>query len=468
MTAYSSTPSRSTEVAPYTGAPGAQTSLGSTFKVAALVAAHVPLALLSQAEPAFATFHAIAVFALGMWWAVVADRLEGVVRCAAYIAGAEVLWRMTQAQIFWEFGKYAIAALLGVATLRYLHVRRSVWLPITYFLLLTPSILVALQRTGLSGELRDQISFNLSGPLALAVAVIFFRQVAASWDDLRVVMWSVVAPAAGIATLALQGIYSAGEVSFTQESNFFASGGFGPNQVSGALGLAALLCIFLAVLERSGVLRVMALVLFLWFMGHSVLTFSRGGALSVVIALVLAAAHYVRAPGRRVAVLSMMIGISAVMIYVVVPRLDAFTGGALGTRFTTPETTRRGEIVAAELQVWRGHLVAGAGPGGAAEARQVGSTEGPVAHTEMTRLLAEHGMAGLAAIVLLLCMVAAAYRRALDPADRAWVAALTAWTLVEMGHSAMRLTAISLCFGLVMVTLQPAHRRWGRVPGSGP
>lgn len=360
---------------------------------------------------------------------------------------------MVGARIFWEFGKYAIVVLLGIAALRFVRAHRGAWMAVVYFLLLVPSILLTLQRTGLNGDLREQISFNLSGPLALAVAVIFFRQVSASWADIRMVMWSMVAPVAGIATLALYSIDTASQISFTQESNFVASGGYGPNQVSAMLGLAALLCIFLAVLERAVMLRVFAITLFLWFMGHSLLTFSRGGVLNVVVALAFAAATYVRAPRGRTAALSLVTVISLVMLYVVVPRLDLFTGGLLTERFTTPETTQRSEIAEAELQIWRDHPIVGIGPGGVGEVRTVGSGE-PAAHTEVTRLLAEHGLAGLAAICLLVVMTVAAYGRARDASYRAWVIALAAWALVEMTHSAMRIAAISFCFGLTMISLR--------------
>lgn len=429
----------------------------SPFAIVPFVIVHLPLALTIYWAPAFAGVHALFVFSIGLWWAVAGTRPERVVYCAAYIAGAEVLWRAVGARIFWEFGKYAIVALLGIAVLRFVRVHRGVWMAAVYFLLLVPSSLLTLQRIGLNGDLRDQISFNLSGPLALAVAVIFFRQMSASWNELRMVMWSMVAPVAGIATITLYSITAASEISFGQESNFVASGGYGPNQVSAALGLGAMLCIFLAVLERAALLKMVAITLFLWFMGHSLLTFSRGGALNVVIAMAFAAANYVRAPKTRTAVLSFLAALTIVMLYVVVPRLDLFTGGLLRERFTTPETTRRGELAGAELQVWRDHPLVGIGPGGLGEVRSIASGTDPAAHTEMTRLLAEHGLAGLAAICLLISMMVAAYRRARDPSYRAWVVALAAWALVEMTHSAMRIAAISFCFGLMMLALRTAE-----------
>ena len=73
------------------------------------------------------------------------------------------------------------------------------------------------------------------------------------------------------------------------------------------------------------------------------------------------------------------------------------------------------------------------------------------AHTEYSRLLAEHGSAGALALLILLLILWKAYWRAPSAFARAWTASLAAWSLVEMGHAAMRIAAISFIFGLALI-----------------
>nr|HMN63236.1 hypothetical protein [Anaerolinea sp.] len=86
--------------------------------LAILIAAHIALAFLMRSLPALATLHAWLTFAVGVWIALTMRDLRKVIPVAAYITGAEVLWRMTDANVFWEFGKYATIAILGLAFLR--------------------------------------------------------------------------------------------------------------------------------------------------------------------------------------------------------------------------------------------------------------------------------------------------------------------------------------------------------------
>src|SRR5207248_2940042 len=111
----------------------------------------------------------------------------------------------------------------------------TAYLPLLYFLLLLPSCLLTLQTLAWE-DARQQISFYLAGPLALAVCFCLFGGFSASPEMLKRSLIFYLAPSAGIAALALFGIQAGGEVEFGSASNFGASGGFGPVQVSSALG----------------------------------------------------------------------------------------------------------------------------------------------------------------------------------------------------------------------------------------
>src|SRR5688500_16967369 len=100
--------------------------------------AHAPLALLMQRYTDLATIHAVATLVIGLWWAVSRGRPDRGLYVCAYITGAEVLWRMVGANVFWEFGKYSVAAVFIVGILRERRLRPPIPILI-YFLLLLPS-----------------------------------------------------------------------------------------------------------------------------------------------------------------------------------------------------------------------------------------------------------------------------------------------------------------------------------------
>src|SRR4051794_21569668 len=106
--------------------PAQKTNEASTFGFSkseatlalAFVALHIGLAVAMRAQPAIATAHALATISVGLVYAVTTKRLRNLGVIAGYLAGCEVLWRMTGASVFWEFGKYSIAAVLLVGVLR--------------------------------------------------------------------------------------------------------------------------------------------------------------------------------------------------------------------------------------------------------------------------------------------------------------------------------------------------------------
>src|SRR5690242_13274041 len=83
----------------------------------AVFVGHVVLALLMQRLPMFGLLHALGTVAIGV---LIAARrpLHETAYVVAYIAGSEVLWRMTRAGVFWEYGKYAVALVCLVALVR--------------------------------------------------------------------------------------------------------------------------------------------------------------------------------------------------------------------------------------------------------------------------------------------------------------------------------------------------------------
>src|SRR5262249_7661566 len=146
-----------------------------------------------------------------------------------------------------------------------------------FMLLLLPSL--EMPMVNVSGaEMQNEISFNISGPLALAGHAWFFSHVRLAAAQFQRVCLALIGPVVSSATMALSKILPPEKLVFIDDSNLMTSGGFGPNQVSAMLGLGALMA-FLMVLDRS-VSRGLKIIFFavsLALIAQSALTFSRGG-----------------------------------------------------------------------------------------------------------------------------------------------------------------------------------------------
>jgi hypothetical protein len=408
---------------------------------------HIPLAFMMRRSALISTGAALLAVGIGLLVALLGKNPKHAFYAAAYITGAEVLWRMTEANVFWEIGKYATSAILLIAAIRMKAWKRS-HLPILFLLLLLPSILITISKLGVSSTLRGELSFNLSGPLSLAVCVIFFSQIELFWKEIHRIVWLLVAPLIGIVTLAVYSILTTDNITFTTESNFITSGGFGPNQVSAVLGLGVVLLFLVAIQEKNILTRFFAVGCGFILLMESFLTFSRGGVYNAVICIALASLHFLR-HSRLKFLLIFMLSITLLFgWYFVFPRLNDFTGGKLIDRFSELDTTRRTEIAVAELDLFYQNPIFGIGPGMAKF--ETANTLGllTAAHTEYTRILSEHGLFGAVSILLLLIMALKAYQRAPTLISKAWVIALVGWSLAEMTHAAMRVVAISFIFGL--------------------
>jgi len=410
--------------------------------------AHIPLALLMSKFELVASVHLLTTLGVGLWWVATDDRLERIAYIGAYIVGAEVLWRMTNALAFWEIGKYATAGLFFIAMLRFQRLRGPT-LPLIYFALLLPAIwsTVSANPSGAKGL----ISFYLSGPFSLMVAACFFSHLKLWPQSLHRIFLTLIGPVIGVAAIAFYGIVTTPNIEFGSSSNFETSGGFGPNQVSAALGLGALLALLLVLSNKSDLkLRVLMFAVVLLLAAQSAMTFSRGG-LDMALASALVALVFLLKSRHSIVKASFLAAVLVLIGYfILLPYLDAFTKGALSARFQDPDSTHRVDLIENDLDAWSDNPVLGVGMGESQLYHQA-SLDREIAahaHTEFSRLLAEHGTLGLAAFVLILVMGAMNLKRAPTTFTKATIAALICWSFLYMSVNAMRMVAPSFVFGL--------------------
>lgn len=403
--------------------------------------------LLMDTSSLLATAHFGVVVLVCGWSVLVSRRPEVAVLAAAYVAGCDVLWRMTDARAPWEAGKYGVIAVLGIALARYVRSYRGAGIPVAFVLLLLPSGLITLNALGLMGG-RDQLAFHLAGPITLGVSVIFFRQVVAREQEATTILWVLLGPVAAIATIATRATVSAEDLVFTTESNFVTSGGYGPNQVSTILGFGALMCVLLVLRHIPWRTRAFTLALGAWLVVQALLTFSRGGVYALVVAAAAIGLAGLGSSGGRSRVL---VGLVAgfLVLTMAYSFVDDFSHGALEVRYSEDDSTGRDELISSDLENFYDSPVWGVGPGLTRrdEALSPG-LEAATAHTEYSRLLSEHGLFGLVAILLLVTMAVQAYRQSLGKWNHLLAAGMAGWVLADLAHSATRIALVGFVFGL--------------------
>ncbi len=425
------------------------------FWLAALLVLHVLLGVGCKLSSLFALAHASGTFLFGIYLLV---RWRGPFPLAcwgAYVVGSEVLWRMANAPVPWQYADFSLCfvLLLGLART---GLRRLPWVPAAYFVLLLPAVIFTLAQVPLMAA-RRAVSFNLSGPLAVMVCSLFCSRL--QLDDRRMqrlMVWLVV-PVAAIAAAVFFGL-STTEVVFRSQSNFAATGGFGPNQVSCILGLGALYGLLLALDPGVGIkLRVVFVVLALWFAAHAALSFSRTGIYLIggglLTAMPFLSLKRLLRPGTII-----IVSVTVVAGLVTWGYLVHFTGGKVSERFARRDFSNRDSIAGEELQIWRENILFGAGVGMSAETREESTGVHVASHTEYTRLVSEHGLFGFLAGVLLLTACFRPLTINFPAFTKAAVLASLAFALFYLAASGMRTASPGFLFGLAFAGPALAHR----------
>ena len=122
----------------------------------------------------------------------------------SYIAGAEVLWRMGEARVNWEFGKYALVLVAGVALLsewRRGDARLRSVMPVLLLVAALPGIVMSVLDLGPSLAF-DEISFNLSAYFALVLVGLYLWARPINRPTAARALLALMAPTVGILFLA--------------------------------------------------------------------------------------------------------------------------------------------------------------------------------------------------------------------------------------------------------------------------
>lgn len=439
--------------------PARELARSFNIRVIIFLLLHMPLALVMELVPLLSTAHAIIVLLYGLRAALM-GRTTKVIYSVAYIAAAEVLWRMSRAYILWEYGKYAMILVIFVAIVVEWRKQGETprirnLSPVLLLIAFAPGIILTIMEVGLF-ESRDPLSFNLSGHLAIVMLALYlWGRTIDRYTAVRTLL-AIMAPAVGITFLAVYYTVTGLEnLTFVEASNWLTSGSYGPNQVANIMGFGALAGAMLFVLIPQGRgARVFVLLMTLMMLGQGVLTFSRGGIYSFILALAVFGFHLMNTPRARGRFLALFTLFTIILFAVVYPFLDDFTGGTLTQRFSDFDSTGRLEAAQADLEAFKDNPIIGVGVGQTVNYHQETMGFTVSVHTEFTRMLAEHGLFGVFAIAIMIWMLLNRYLSNPPGLERAVAAAFSVWSISIMMHSAMRLAAIPLAFSLALVLWQ--------------
>lgn len=410
----------------------------------AVVAGSAILGVIMSIAVPLATVHLLIVLGGVVVVGLISQRVDLVLAVTVYAGLCDVLWRTSHARGPWEGAKYALIVGFGAVAVRFVRRPKDIGVVGAFILVLVPGAVMGMLVLG-PGAARPLIAANLGGPVALALAVLACSSLRLTPDEVRGLYLVALSPIVAVTAQATLSTVQSKDLGFTDEVNFAASGGFGPNQVSSILCFGGLLCVLIVLQHAIGWrLRALALCTGIWLVGQAILTFSRGGVFALVLAGGAVLLASLVSSGQRARVL-VAAGILVLVAVQLLSWAGAFTDGESNDRLSSTDSTNRTEIAAADLRLFAQKPILGAGVGVSPSERDYPGNVAP--HTEYTRLLAEHGLFGVAAIGLLALICFRILRR-----SRGWyrlaAVGLLVMALAQMMHSATRIGSIAVAFGL--------------------
>jgi len=396
------------------------------------------------------------------------DSIFVLVSLIFYLISFELISRMARTSPFipYELGKYLLCAGLIFGLLRYKTIGIMGWIML---ISLIPGFFI-----DVSGQVQQSdIIFNILGPINVALAIAFFNRKRLTSLQLGKILRLMIYPILGVLAYTFVKTPDFDEVEFVLGANVDLSGGFGSNQVSTLFGLGTLFIFILMVnkWEFSGYFILDALVLFaLSFQG--LLTFSRGGMLGAVLGIVVILFFLRSAPSfKRKKYQVPKVGkyvlpglLIAALAYVVVDQITngllslRYQGETMGTIQGSKEkslytiTTGRLDIFLGDLNLWFENFIFGVGAGASRFLRE--TMTGTVAHVEVSRLLAEHGLFGLIyfSVLCIAGLVLLKYNE--NPMIKGILFALYLVAVYTSFHAAMRTFVTPALIGLSLLMIR--------------
>nr|WP_321228491.1 O-antigen ligase family protein [uncultured Psychroserpens sp.] len=406
----------------------------------------------------------------GIFLSAPSDKIYKVLLACAYFVGAEVFFRMTKTGLSYEASKYLVILFVLIGML-YKGLSGKGYPYFIFLILLVPAIVVASVTLTYNASFRTNIAFVLSGPVCLGVASLFCYDRKVKFNQLLNTLWYMLYPLVTTTTYLFLYNPSVKDTLSGTASNAASSGGFGPNQVSTALGLGMFLIIVRLFLKSPTVLLKIVNVLILVGMSfRAIVTFSRGGvvaAIIVVTAFLWSLFFKSSSKQKNQIMVSFVLLLITVSITWVISSNQ--TRGLIDNRYTNKDSMGRekSDISTGRLGLFEEEIAGflenpflGIGASRVKNIRVEETGLRLPSHNEIGRLLAEHGILGIIIIMILTFTPLAYYGR--NNKNIFFYAFLAFW-FATINHSGTRIAAPSFIYALALLNItyekRPIHRK---------
>ncbi len=393
------------------------------------------------------------------------NQKDEVLIATGYITGYEVLSRMTGGAISYEFAKYAVIGFILIGMF-YKGFKNSAWSYLIYIVLLVPGILFSVINLNYDTNVGNAIGFNLSGPVCLGIAALYCYERKIPAIRMQNILLAVLLPIISITVYLFFYSPSIRDILTGTASNFAASGGFGPNQVSTVLGLGAFILFTRIFLIKNRIINIIDLSLIVFIGYRALITFSRGGVITAIAcAILFLLILYLKASiNERMHLLPKIIIMFIVIIGVWIISSYA-TMGLIENRYANEDAagevkgdigTGRWAIFQTELEAFRTAPITGIGVGKSKEYRLEQTDIAAASHNEVSRLLSEHGLFGIIALIILLFTPLIF---SINHKSNLYLFAFVGFWFFTINHSSMRIAAPAFIYALCLLNIDYDHKK---------
>jgi hypothetical protein len=379
---------------------------------------------------------------------------------AAYLVGAEVFTRMIDGSVVYETGKYGVILflLLGVFVG---GIKQK--LSVSYFFYLLLLLLGIVFTHVPEGEsIRKAVAFNLSGPFVLGISALYFYKRRITNKQLLNALFLMLLPLFSMVTYLYLRTPALEEIVFGGSANFKTSGGFGPNQVATVIGVGIFIIAVLMLLKHkiTGFVLFDSLIL-VYFIYRGLLTFSRGGIITGVIALLFFFLFFILSKNNSVQLFFKYIIIGGVLTTAIWFYTSLATGGMLDNRYAGKNASgiQKEDITSGRAAIFEEQIKSliyapfGIGVGSGKYKRIIEDNNVTAAsHNEIGRLIEEHGIVGLLCLLLLLT-VPLVHLFISTNYQRAFIVGFYLLWFLTISHSAMRIAFPGFIYGLSLIKI---------------
>jgi O-antigen ligase len=428
-----------------------------------LLILHVIIGAGLYAAPSLSNLYGILMLLGGVYVVIKSKNTNNeVLLVSAYLVGGEVILRMAQSSLSYEFSKYGVTLfmLLGMYFSGFSKNSVPYWI---FLLLLIPGIIIATFTLNLHSDYRTILVFNISGPVCLGVASIYCYSRKILLSTINDILLMVLLPVISTTTYLFLYTPDLKEVLTGTGSNFETSGGFGPNQVSTILGIGIFVA-FARILfnSKSKIIIAINILILLAITYRGLITFSRGGVLTGFMMIpVLLFFLYINTKSNGRLKLSLLLGVMIIALSITWTYTSFQTNGLIDKRYANKDAmgrvkedkfSGREEIWDSEINAFLENPVFGIGVGKGVEFRE-NSMNGlsAVSHNEISRMLAEHGALGIMGMFILFLTPVILF---LDNKQHIYMFCFMIFWLLTINHAAMRIAAPAFVYSLSLLKVR--------------